>query len=169
MENASKALIMAAEILIGVIIITIIVLSYGNMREVSKEEISAEQVQQLAAFNREYESYMKKLLRGVDIISLMNKALDNNAQYEESYNKITIEFILLDRIEANGIIINAGTGYNQDFYNEKIKVYANSSTVNSNVFIQLKSKYFDYKEGSIEYHNETGKVKKMVFKERRIQ
>ena len=155
--------------LIGVIIITIIVLSYGNMREVSKEEISAEQVQQLAAFNREYESYMKKLLRGVDIISLMNKALDNNAQYEESYNKITIEFILLDRIEANGIIINAGTGYNQDFYNEKIKVYANSSTVNSNVFIQLKSKYFDYKEGSIEYHNETGKVKKMVFKERRIQ
>ncbi len=51
-------------------------------------------------FNKEYESYNRKLLRGVDVISAMNRAIDNNAKYtteqgyDEEYYKIDVEFIM---------------------------------------------------------------------------
>lgn len=101
MENASKALIMAGEILIGILVIGVLVYGYTNIRSLKAEEQGGAKSEQLAALNREYESYNRKLLRGVDVISVINKAIDNNNkyEYENAYN-ISISFELIEELAA---------------------------------------------------------------------
>ncbi len=101
MENASKALIMAGEILIGILVIGVLVYGYTNIRSLKAEEQGEITTEQLAAFNREYESYNRKLIRGVDVISVINKAIDNNRkyEYENAYN-ISISFELIEELAA---------------------------------------------------------------------
>ncbi len=101
MENASKALIMAGEILIAILIIGVLVYGFINIRNLSKTEVESKEVEQLAAFNKQYESYHRKLLRGVDVISLINKAIDNNKKYDnEKHYKITIHFELKEPLAS---------------------------------------------------------------------
>ena len=101
MENASKALIMAGEILIGILIIGLLVYGYINISSFNKEKEGTIKTEQLATFNKEYESYNRKLIRGVDVISVINKAIDNNKKYdnEKEYN-ISISFELIEELAA---------------------------------------------------------------------
>lgn len=100
MENASKALIMAGEILIGILILGLLVYGYNNLSYFSKEQETETEKKQLAAFNMEYESYNRKLLRGVDVISLMNKAISNNEKYKDNleYYGIDITFEMVEAV-----------------------------------------------------------------------
>lgn len=101
MENASKALIMAGEILIALLIIALLVFGFTKISNLSETEQGTIEAEQLAAFNKQYESYNRKLLRGVDVISLINKAIDNNKKYDnEELYKITIKFELREKLVA---------------------------------------------------------------------
>ena len=57
MENASKALIMAAEILIGVIIISVAVYLFNVMGQYSAEKTSQMEDTQIAQFNQQFLKY----------------------------------------------------------------------------------------------------------------
>ena len=57
MENASKALIMAAEILIGVMIISIGVYLFNTMGEYSAETTAEIEATQIATFNQQFYKY----------------------------------------------------------------------------------------------------------------
>lgn len=100
MENASKALIMAGEILIGILILGLLVYGYNNWSYFSDEQEKSKEIKQLAAFNREYESYNRRLLRGVEVISLMNKAISNNEKYKDNlgYYGIDITFEMVEAV-----------------------------------------------------------------------
>ena len=78
MENASKALLMAGGVLIAILIIALLVYSFGTMGGYFDTENKEELAKQLKVFNDQYEVYNRKLLRGVDVISVINKVLDNN-------------------------------------------------------------------------------------------
>lgn len=168
MENASKALIMAGEILIALLIISLLVYGYTNIRNVSKTEQGSIEVEQLVAFNKEYESYNRKLLRGVDVISIMNKAINNNTKYEnESLYKITIEFSMDEELVYKK---DGKTSSNFKFKVGENNKYTFSDYMNivndSDAFTDFKRRIFDCKE--IRYNKESGRVNYMYFKERKM-
>ena len=57
MENASKALIMAGSVLVSLIIISLLVGFFHQMQNLQQTELSKEQVQQAAEFNKPYTAY----------------------------------------------------------------------------------------------------------------
>lgn len=91
MENISKALIIAGGVLLGMIIVSLFMVMFTRMSNMQLEQDEMIKVEQLAAFNAEYEAYNKKAMYGVDVITLINKAKRNNEKHNgNSSYKITI-------------------------------------------------------------------------------
>lgn len=85
MENASKAILIAGGILITIIVISIFYFIFSNIGVmVEGTETEAERAE-LIAFNSGFEAYNKKLMYGIDIISVLNQAIDNNRKYNVEY------------------------------------------------------------------------------------
>ena len=76
MENASKALLIAGGILIAVIIISLLVVMFTQIGDYQKSQSSGSKESQLAEFNRDFERYTEDEIRGVDLVSLINKIHD---------------------------------------------------------------------------------------------
>lgn len=86
MENASKALIMAAEILIGIILLSIFVLAFqscGNFADRINDNIEITNIQE---FNSKFTIYEGKDLRIHDIISIKNLVDEYNNAEDENGN-----------------------------------------------------------------------------------
>ena len=92
MENASKALIMAASVLIAIVIISAFVLMMSNLTSYQESSYQSNLSAQIAEFNNQYTTYERTDIRGSDMISLMNKVLDYNTRYtgEENFTKMKI-------------------------------------------------------------------------------
>ncbi len=78
MENASKALIMAASVLIALMIIGALILMFNGLssyQEVGQQNTREDQV---IAFNSQFETYNRKNVRGSDLYSLINRVVDYN-------------------------------------------------------------------------------------------
>lgn len=83
MENAAKALEMAAGVLLGIMIAALVAYFFTKIRSMPENENEILTAEQLAKFNLEYEVYDKKGMYGVDVISCLNKAISNNRKYVE--------------------------------------------------------------------------------------
>ena len=141
MENATKALTMAAGVLIAIMVIALIYLLIDNISETSEQDEQALKAQQTAEFNRAYESYDKPWMRGTEVISVINKAVDNNLRYsgDEQY-QIRIEIELAAEIEVpqeNGSIITVYPGVYNETSEEYKQLVGNEETLKI-----LKRKYF---------------------------
>lgn len=83
MENASKALIMAGEVLIGVMILSLasyIILSFGSYSRNVNQQISESQITQ---FNVRFTNLAYRAnISSQDIASIVNYAKQNNERYE---------------------------------------------------------------------------------------
>lgn len=174
MENASKALLMAGGILIAVLIIGLLVYSFGSMGGYFDTENAKEEAEQLKIFNDQYEVYNRKLLRGVDVISVINKVLDNNQrygpdEYDEPNYLMKVEFKMIEGF----VYKKDATGKNQkvedvtfkvnELYNQESIEEIKQST---EAFNDFKRRVFDCKE--IRYNKETGRVNYLRFEERKI-
>ena len=83
MENASKALIMAGEILIGIMIVSIAVYLFNMMGEYSRNTNKAIEDTQIAQFNSQFLKYEGSTECTIhDIVSLANLANKHNKEYE---------------------------------------------------------------------------------------
>lgn len=157
MENASKALLMAGGILIALLIMALLVYSFGTMSGFFDRESEIEKSEQLTAFNNQYEAYNRKLLRGTDVVSVINKAISNNEKYgQNGYDEpeyiIQVEFELVESVGN----LQVGKKYNINDFNEMKK--------NSDNFTDFKRKIFNCKE--IKYNNLTGRVNYLSFIEK---
>ena len=114
MENASKALIMAASVLIAIVIISAFVLMMSNLTSYQQRNYDVTLTAQVAEFNNEFATYARDGIRGSDMISLMNKIVDYNARYTdtEGYTKMHVT------IDMNGI--NEKLLYDDDLGNRLI-------------------------------------------------
>lgn len=132
MENASKALTMAAGVLIAVLIIVLIYVLLNNLSDLSKQDEQQLQAKQTAAFNKEYESYDKKLMRGTELITLINKAIANNEKYDNEHEvyDVNIVFTLLTDISEVRVKIKNNKQYGKPTSKVKIR---------ENMKIELKS------------------------------
>lgn len=116
MENATKALLMAAGILITIVVLSLAIFTYGsvsNYYQTKQRNVSQEQI---AAFNREYSVYDRDDVSGFELVSLINKAIDFNQ------NKVYGANNTENTEEANNSKLNLG-------YTEmKIDINLNSPT-----------------------------------------
>lgn len=96
MENASKALIMAASVLLGLMIISVGVALFNTFSEFSRDTLSKVEEKSIAEFNNNYIKYYGSVSSGKDgqelikpipvtahdIVSVANLAKQNNEKYE---------------------------------------------------------------------------------------
>ncbi len=106
MENASKALIMAGSVLIALMIIGALILTFSNLTAYQETNTRSTRSTQMAEFNSQYETYNRKDVRGSDLYSLLNKAIDYNRRessagtnwadkgQEIAYEPMVIEFTI---------------------------------------------------------------------------
>ena len=91
MENASKALIMAGGVLIGVLVISLAVYLFVSFGQTSAEINDENSQKQLIQFNSKFTSYEgKKNLTIYDAITVAGYANENNEYYDNDSNYIII-------------------------------------------------------------------------------
>lgn len=79
MENASKALLMAGGVLIAIITIALLVRSFNTISIFQKAKLSEEAQAQLVAFNEQYTKYLNQYVYGTEVITVINKSLNNKS------------------------------------------------------------------------------------------
>lgn len=120
MENASKAIIMAGGILIGVIILAVLVMVFRPMGDVYTEQNESLTIEQLEKYNRQFNTFDRSLY-GSEILSLKNLLEDyNNRVLQDAdpkyiaENEITV-IIRLYRYTAEELFDNSGNTIRTDY------------------------------------------------------
>lgn len=92
MENATKALLIAAGILLIIMIISVVMIFWDEMAGYFTEKHEATMLEQLAEFNNKFSNYNGKTIRGNELISIMNRIIDyNNYQSDMvGYERVAI-------------------------------------------------------------------------------
>lgn len=114
MENATKALLIASGTLMGIMLLALMTYFFRSLSPLEETRQKTEETEQLTAFNEEYTAYEKKLMYGVDLISVLNKAKSNNEKYAEGKytafaygNKYLVDIqFTLKKTLADQIIVN---------------------------------------------------------------
>lgn len=155
MENATKALMIAAGILFALILFGTFIYLFTQISQNSNLQDKAKLMEQVNEFNKPYEAYQRNLIRGVEIASLCNRANSYNTQNydlgKEEKIHIYITLTLEDWEEKRKNVQYDMTGYNFDQMKKN----------NAQGFHDFKIKYFKCEK--IEYNKNTGKVNKMYF------
>ncbi len=142
MENASKALIMAAGVLIGVLIISLAVYLFATFGATSAQIHSQNAEKQVTQFNTKFTSYEdKEGLTIYDIITVAGFAKENNDYYGNDEN-YTIEIIkqgqrnFQNNLDNKNSIITKETGTDGSLPTYKCKVtdYHENGRVKTVVF-----------------------------------
>ncbi|MDO4391614.1 MAG: hypothetical protein Q4C11_00740 [Clostridium sp.] len=109
MENMTKALEIAASVLIGVLILSLLVFGYNQIREQKNIEQKNEKASQLSKFNINFESYAKDTVYGSEILSLANEVINyNERKAVDGYQEIELEVKISTGV-LNGQYLVAGT------------------------------------------------------------
>ena len=83
MENASKALIIAGGILVAILIVSLLVFFFDNIRNLQGTESTISEEEQAVEFNKQFEVYDRSNIYGSEILSLANKVVDYNIRESE--------------------------------------------------------------------------------------
>ena len=130
-------------VIIAIVILILVCYQIINIKNAKKEVLK---------YNSEFEKYTGKEIYGTDIVTIINKAIDNNER-----NKIKIDddgFYINDNINYIGVEIHITT-------NEKTY---KMETINKVGVINFISNFnlVSFRCTDIEYH-QNGKISKMVF------
>ena len=157
MENASKALIMAGGILIGILIISLAVYLFTDFGRTAADINDRNASQQLVDFNSKftkYESYKDNdgnwKTTVYDIVTLAGYAKENNEYYNESTDEqISVNIVVKDALKNIQRIDN---------YKYVLIINGNTTYLYNDDGVSLRR----YKCNSISY-NTRGKVKSINF------
>ncbi len=149
MENASKALIMAGEVLIAIIILSILVaviMAFGSYSSNVHKDIEKREIDQ---FNTNFQTYEGRVnITAQEIASIINFAKKENDKNEfklSDANSNKYGFINVF-IDMNGNFIGSSffTGSNNKYVNNKEQNYNNSTNFNNilNNFIKANNNYY---------------------------
>lgn len=179
MENASKALLIAGGILIAIILISLLVRTYGNIGNFQRQKMTEEEIAKIEEYNKEYTKYLGKYVYGTEVITAINRAL-NEKQTNNNDIKISIKFTVttyeytiqyykngkkqspITKEIKKGGEFTLDTNDSIETFSQFINPRNENGTLNENVE-QLKSKAF--KCDKIDYDKKTGKVNYMHFTE----
>lgn len=161
MENASKALIMAGSILIALMVISLLVYFYSDIKDLMGIHNKIEVSEQVEEFNKQYDVYFRNNLYGSDILSLINKVYDYNIREakSEGYQKLEMQVTFnKNYIDYEGtVVISKKNVYDEDTLKEiadnlqeKTDYYAKKQVgKNKNTTIAMIS---GYRASELEYY-----------------
>lgn len=156
MENASKALLIAGGVLIAILIIGLLMYLWSALGSYNSQVETEQAKKQLAAFNKQYESYQRQILRGTDISSVINKVRNNNRINAENVDfQISWQFKLRNTAEV--AVLPAG------IYKEANSSAYDNMINNTDDFRTFKNLYF--RCSKIEYSSKNGRVNNIEFEE----
>ncbi len=136
MENASKALIMAAGVLIGIMILSLAVYLFATFGATSAEMHGQIEQDRINQFNAQFTSYESRQdITIYDIITLVNLAKDNNESYSlteasDSNYYITVNAALQNGNENN--LEKKDTQYLQELIKEETRTENLANYVDEN-------------------------------------
>ncbi len=146
MENATKALTIAASVLIAVVILGALLLTFNSLSSYQSTNTKNIRDAQVLEFNNQYEIFNRKEVRGSDLYSLLNKVVDynrrkstdvENKEYDEgtyiAYKSMTVSYDLKNK---NKEFTYDGTS--RIFIQNNMTVNLTTSTINQ--FTQLVTK-----------------------------
>ena len=126
MENASKALLMAAGILVGVLILALMVTLFLSSRELSTEYEKTKQTEAVQQFNVNFTKYLGQDLTIHQVVTICNFAYSNkihkvsvNGISDEKNNPYTADGIQGNLNEEYTLTID---DYDENGYITKIKI-----------------------------------------------
>ena len=112
----------------------------------------------LAAENQEFEQYANKEIYGIDLGSIINKAVDKNTKnnIQKDENNIFIQN------DTNSIEIEVAMKETDTTYKtvRMEQIYNKGTELFIQLFIDIK-----FKCSKVEYHDSTGKIKYMLFEQ----
>ncbi len=91
MENITKALLIAAGVLLAVMILSLLVIFGGQISGYFSAQHENKIIEQDAEFNAKFENYNGQTIRGNELISVMNKVVNYNTSIvgiEGDYDKV---------------------------------------------------------------------------------
>ena len=155
MENASKALVMAGSILIGLLVLGALILLFNNLSSYQNADIQNTRQAQVVEFNNQFTTYIREDVRGNELYSLLNRVIDYNTRktlegedgaIEIGYQPMSIKFSLkspdgkdqkaltMDGVvrffekNKNDYIIDKTNNTFEDYINNQIKKIVNGNT-----------------------------------------
>lgn len=108
MENASKALTMAGGVLIALLVISLLVLFFHNVRDLQGMEQSSEEQEQAVEFNKQYDVYARNVY-GSELLSIANKIADYNKREAENKGYTKIELYVQIQNDMDTTFFKKGT------------------------------------------------------------
>ena len=139
MENAAKALRIAAGVIIGMLIVALLWYVYHQFVEIPRQEEKIAKEQEMVEFNKIYQAYNKQRIKGHKLISLMNRAISDNTEYSD-VEEYQIDIIVTGKFNLN--------------------MYKNDR---ENYIEQIKGK--TYECTSVKNEGPNGRISSMTFKE----
>ncbi len=114
MENASKALLIAAAILIAIVLITFGVIVLGQGSEIINNTSMSET--EVTTFNAKFTAFEGKNVRGSKVNSLLNTMVQSNLAQDDAGKKVAIDKDSTTNIEIsdNEVKKKADTGKNYE-------------------------------------------------------
>lgn len=163
MENASKALLMAAGVLIGIMVLTLAVFLFANFGAASAEAHRQNEANQINQFNTQFTKYEARTDITIhDIVTVANLARSNNESYELTSSEENNFYITVNAKTESGNKNNLES-QNTDYLNtlvnyelNNLKTYTDSA---GQPYLGL-PKY----SCSVEISEITKRVKKIEFK-----
>ena len=161
MENASRALLMAATVLISVMVIslgTYLFATFGNYSKQINSNLSSKQKQEFNAQFTKYEGGDPCTV--YDIVTVINLARNSNNQYEE-YQNIDKRPQYSDSNTYIYVNINKDTNINELSYEQYLNnfISSNNTTMSNGNKIEYQNLY----TCTINISNQTGLVKSITF------
>lgn len=93
MENATKALLISAAVMIAIMVLSLLMMAYNQVSDYYQTQHTDAMAKQIEEFNNNFINYDRDNIRGSDLLSLMNKVIDFNEResYTEGTNYTRIE------------------------------------------------------------------------------
>jgi len=120
MENASKALLIAAGMFLALLILSMLIYMSNSINGIAKTQNEKKAAEQLTEFNAKYEAYNKMLMYGTDVVTIINKAKEDGITIALDGVVMIDSKATLEDVRTN--IKNAKLDPNDDNY-EGLKIY----------------------------------------------
>lgn len=112
MENASKALLIIAEVMVGVLLLSLVAaffFLFDNYQQKTQENIN---LKELYEFNAKFQAYEEKELTPQDVLSIVNMVNEYNLKFDgEKVISINPQGVSLKEIKNDGKFLNTTTRY----------------------------------------------------------
>ncbi len=145
MENASKALIMAGSVLLGILIIALLIFGYRNISNLEQTRENADSNDKMLEYMRNFEQY-NRTLYGSELLSLANLLEDYNntdAREDIGYDRITI-IVKINKGIVGSTYFTAGEHNLEDLARSKTEIenYLNKYQKNQKEYNNKSVKYY---------------------------